>query len=633
MKKYLYEIAHPKLGKIWTDISRSNENEFFVNPGIWVKKTECTVVLKNTENGYEMIYPEPWSPKKNGKETIRYSSVNDILKSLKISDTKIIEFNRFILKENISFNKDGFIHAYNNYLNDNDANKLCNSDFNTIVVKTDYKFIHPDTGKLWEAHDTKKFNIVVKSDAGGVEYNTLIDRVMNGVDTCESLTEQYKKSQKSRKIRELATPDQNLDCMMARKIVEAIRLGGVPYDLAPYFTYGREHEIESLADWLDNPESGSFSLVGEYGVGKSHLMDVIVSVALKAGWVVSKIEIDNAESSFDRPRNIYQNIMKSIVAIGEDHNEISLTDLLNLVAKKGSPEILQHSYLRNISGRYGRWDIQDISGDRNEALINWISGNAPPKVIRDFSKPYIFDLPAIHEYGTASNEITYLLSGLSWAFKNIGYRGLLVLFDEAECINPSYYTQQKFKNAANFMSSLIAVTEIKELCVSDYMTEEKYDLFKCGRGPQYPFRFKPDESLKILFSLVPWIFDRLGGCDWNTETLVEFLSEMPKIELDSLSKDDLDKVFEKLREIYLIAYPESEIKSLSLQDILQDDSDSGDSTRMFLKTIIEAFDIIQYNPDFDFSTYWDDDNDDWDGNDDDENDDKMKPTYWISFKR
>ena len=50
-----------------------------------------------------------------------------------------------------------------------------------------------------------------------------------------------------------------------------------------------------------------------------------------------------------------------------------------------------------------------------------------------------------------------------------------------------------------------------------------------------------------------------------------------------------------------------------LQDILPDDSDSGNSTRMFLKTIIEAFDILQYDPDFDFSTNWDDD--DWDDDD------------------
>lgn len=60
-----------------------------------------------------------------------------------------------------------------------------------------------------------------------------------------------------------------------RRMIEAFRLGIVPYDCVDDFTFGRDTEISQIRKWLLSPE-GALFVTGEYGSGKTHLMHYII---------------------------------------------------------------------------------------------------------------------------------------------------------------------------------------------------------------------------------------------------------------------------------------------------------------------------------------------------------------------
>ena len=78
----------------------------------------------------------------------------------------------------------------------------------------------------------------------------------------------------------------------SRRMIEAFRLGTVPYDCVREFTFGRDRETQSLMDWLDEPEENGLLVVGEYGTGKTHLLHYAYGQALQKGFAVAYVEMD-----------------------------------------------------------------------------------------------------------------------------------------------------------------------------------------------------------------------------------------------------------------------------------------------------------------------------------------------------
>ena len=86
----------------------------------------------------------------------------------------------------------------------------------------------------------------------------------------------------------------------ARKIIEALRLGIVSQGQVDKFTFGRDKAIGQIKEWLNTTDIGSLIISGEYGIGKTHLLDYLYSSVLKSNWAVAKVELDPNEL-----RNLY----------------------------------------------------------------------------------------------------------------------------------------------------------------------------------------------------------------------------------------------------------------------------------------------------------------------------------------
>ena len=90
---------------------------------------------------------------------------------------------------------------------------------------------------------------------------------------------------------------QSVDSLHAALTLEAMRLGVVPPSDLEQSTVGRDVEIDVVRRDLEQATvSGARrAFLGDYGLGKSHMLELIEQIALKHNFLVSKVTLDHAE--------------------------------------------------------------------------------------------------------------------------------------------------------------------------------------------------------------------------------------------------------------------------------------------------------------------------------------------------
>ena len=362
----------------------------------------------------------------------------------------------------------------------------------------------------------------------------------------------------------------------ARQIIEALRLGVVPHKYVEEFTLGREREINDVKNWLNNSNSGSLIVIGEYGVGKTHLLEYIYSTALKDNWAVSMVELDPNEVSFHKPKVIYQRIISSF-KFRERNGDFR--EFLKQIANSARfYEIESHEYLGRVIKK-----IRSGTGD-DENMWEWIEG-----------EPAWYQYPPMYNYSTCANIYCYILSGMGWAAKNIlGLKGFLILFDEAENVDSYWYSSYQNNKVWNFLTGLILMTNNDERLITDTI-ERLYswsgysqgwwghhtELQYCGYS-QLPFLWRDPCSVKIIFAFAPtWVLER------------EPLKNVDKLQLEHIDKEVFSKIWHLLNKLYKIAYNCEYNKDFSRFRRRA----PIDKTRKFIKGVIEFFDLRRFHPD------------------------------------
>jgi Cdc6-like AAA superfamily ATPase len=183
----------------------------------------------------------------------------------------------------------------------------------------------------------------------------------------------------------------------ARKIIEALRLGIVSHGQVDEFTFGRDKTIGQIKEWLNIQNNGSMIISGEYGIGKTHLLEYLYSSVLKSNWAVAKVELDPNELPLHKPKAIYEAIIRSFKF--ETYNGDFRQFLREIAASHNWYALQEHEYLGII--------IEKIrSGEDDEHIYEWIEGQSTYH-------------PRMYNFSTCGNIYCYILSGISWAAKNI----------------------------------------------------------------------------------------------------------------------------------------------------------------------------------------------------------------------
>ncbi|MFY1112000.1 MAG: BREX system ATP-binding domain-containing protein [Methanosarcinaceae archaeon] len=362
----------------------------------------------------------------------------------------------------------------------------------------------------------------------------------------------------------------------ARRIIEALRLGGVPLSCVEKYSVGREKEFLEACSWLDSGR-GALQVIGEYGSGKTHFLEMLSETALRQNWGVARIEIDAQETPFHKPHQLYESFVNNF-CFRENGALGDFRAFLTLLNESESPEvekIRSHPYL-------GKMQEAWQEGKDREWLFEWIEGRREGPA----------GFPVLQKHQTAANLYANLLNGLSWAAKHIlGLEGVLILFDEAETVDPYWYTNYQFDKALNTLRGLVLLSNSDESLIDDTPDADNLGkksglIYSKMTQQPIPYLWERESDLKLIFSFVPEMLESME----QFSKISSLFGSMGRIELETLDEPSLQTLLGNIEKIYSEAYGYSSEKNLYSYLPL-------DRPRNFVKAAVEGLDLMRYHPD------------------------------------
>lgn len=378
----------------------------------------------------------------------------------------------------------------------------------------------------------------------------------------------------------LPTPEESMPGkreIRAACFLDTFRLGIVPSEVSS-FTFGRQKELEIVAEWVEKTNTYPLFLVGDYGSGKSHLLQCIREKYLRKGWAVATCQLDPNECTLHRPKRVYNRIVKSIRYL-DGGKEAGFRDLLRNFAGQNN-DGLGHDYIDFVLRVCRRYD------DPPADIWNWIEGSGPTACY--FGLPLYDDAPSTNIYCS-------ILGSFADMSRRYGLRGLLIILDEAEQIRGSWYHKPQFLKGIDFLGGLALTTAASDLLIEKPTFNEnppptfigpKSGLPYSARK-QIPYAISSTSSLKIAFAFTEIQF--LYGYG-------EKLGHPQVIRLNPLDDKAKEEILAALYDIYGIAYSEFTYDNIDelVRDTLRTKKYS-ESTRTLIKVFIEALDILRYH--------------------------------------
>jgi len=365
-----------------------------------------------------------------------------------------------------------------------------------------------------------------------------------------------------------------LESVRARRFIDSLRLGTVDPERVHEFIFGRENELEHLDNALAKFESlggYSVSVEGEYGTGKSHLLEHLYQQYLREGYGVSKVEFGLQDVSPAKPRTVYREIVRTLRYMDDQGRIMDFQDLFLQTASRASRVWQSHQY-------YGRaiqlFDFIRARAPEDSELVaefwNWLHGEITTmdkKILGRYNlrRP----MPSMYDSSTAANVYCYLISGLGVALRAIGRKGLILLMDEEERVE-NLPTPYQTTLGQCFVEGLS-----KSLCGGN--TD---NLPRSGWASSIPYRYGSERTWTMVF------FGSATSRD--VEKLVK-----ERIELHPLSKSDYEKMVWYLVGTYREAYPAFQIPLNFVSWVMARRLDQRGPVRLFVRTVIESLDVLR----------------------------------------
>lgn len=356
----------------------------------------------------------------------------------------------------------------------------------------------------------------------------------------------------------MSTIATSLGQVEALEVIESLRKGIPPKRYTSSYTAGTEDFLKKVRSFhLEGASTrGKLRFVsGSWGEGKTHLLRLLREEAFDANYLVSTVELNVDSTPFNKFEQVFYDIVRNITSpemyrdgqldLAAPFGEVLRRALLQAPVDSG--ETVSHERLQQAKERLFGADSIDIdfrrittqywetflpeSGDvptvENERgrLLQWFAGEGTMALYRKLG---------IQKLVNRSNA-RLMLQSLNRFTTHIGYRGLLILFDEAEM---SYSTMRKsnLKQAHNNLLHLInSIDETEGLFLiyattPDFYIDERHGITIYGALAQRIG--KPEDR-------PPRPLDRI----WNLDQVKSSLSD----HLNAASK---------IRSIYITAYPE-----------------------------------------------------------------------------
>ncbi|MBP7964615.1 MAG: DUF2791 family P-loop domain-containing protein [Caldilineaceae bacterium] len=282
----------------------------------------------------------------------------------------------------------------------------------------------------------------------------------------------------------------------ARQLVEALRVGVAPAQHIQELTIGLVEERATLSAGIVQAHQtggGALAVLGDYGYGKSHIVELTAQDALDRGFLVAAASLDLLELPAHRAFDVYAALMRNLRFPDGDERG------LGVLMEKARGNRRLHDELRELSGvdddplAVALYALDNTSSSRQRrAWENWIGGGRKVKSMNK-AAPKKVRFPSIYRVGHNARQIAFLLSGVSVLARLAGYSGLCILIDEAE----SYSLLAKYQQpkATQFFSAVIYAAQ------QDRQSRITPDAFPQHRWREYPLAYTDRQSLFFLFTV------------------------------------------------------------------------------------------------------------------------------------
>ncbi len=330
------------------------------------------------------------------------------------------------------------------------------------------------------------------------------------------------------------------DQFRARHTLEALRLGIVPAQDVETLTIGLEPERVSLERALArSKERGGDvqAVVGNYGFGKSHFVELAARRALREQWIVATASLDLLEVPPSKPHEIYRALVQSLRYPDTDAH--GLAPLLRKALD--TPDVIDELAGRSPLGEACPLvaALRALSTTRSQRayddIVYWIGGQIRPTAEM---RAHLKRPPALYRTGQIARQYAYLLTAISVLATTLGYGGLAVLIDESEHYSLLRATQRDRADA--FFKALIYAALGPGASRIDPKTIPEH-----GRV-SYDIMFASDPHLFFLFALTE---------SANRMPIDEWLAPAQIVRLDDrFIERDIREFFKTLLRYHAIAY-------------------------------------------------------------------------------
>ena len=380
----------------------------------------------------------------------------------------------------------------------------------------------------------------------------------------------------------------------AWQTIEALRLGVVPSRGVQAYTVARDEELANLGGLLKEAK-GCRVLWGEYGAGKTHLLEAAEQLALEQGMATARITLDPRENALHHPLRLYRKIADSIrtvdqVALGFEGVLEKLVDSPDHNTPGGSKS---SRFLTPYLWAMRHGDHEAIGWLRDYVRGDNVDAQAVNAVL---AKLGWTGQRVLHmsDYRTYGRMYVHLVGTLATWCRDAGSKGLVLLFDEVERVDALRPADRTY--AFEVLKHYAAVTmEEKDLAF------DPETLYKGGQQVhrEISLRFREDQPLTSIFALTPLpeVEEQFAGVTESGAT---------DLRLRPFAPDLLGELLDRIAALYEHAYEgykvEHKVREHACHEIAEAQDEGHDSFRDAVRAAVALFDrdrlitIGRWNP-------------------------------------
>ncbi len=368
----------------------------------------------------------------------------------------------------------------------------------------------------------------------------------------------------------------------ARHLIEALRSGVPSRRVGKYFSSSRLELISSIKDDFEEVSEGKSKgrvIIGKYGEGKTHMLNTIFSMAQDENYVVSLVSISK-ETPPNNLNLLYKRILENTYLPGR--NESGIFGLFETLAPEGEKANEMYLYgLKKLSTDklfyvfkallYSQGHRDDDADALDADLRGYYMNQT---TLKSLYQKYCDEKMVLREKFVQKKHTFDYFIFMAKLFKVMGYKGWVILFDEAELIGRmarksrenAYLNIDRFLDPVASLESVYSVFAFSS-SFSDEVIAGKNEYSAVALSG------RPEEEIKAITDTL----DRITGGS----------------ELATLSREELERSITSIVDLYKRAY-DRDIEC-DIQSLVEVASKSGFLLRTKIRAVIEALDqIYQY---------------------------------------